>query len=246
MWRVTLVLVLAGLGGPALVIAQGSPRSGAPDLGRSAELIVRHANELRAAEKRMATAADERLARAALAFAQFMARTDRYGHEADGSTPAQRAERHNYAFCMVSENIAFVRSSDGFTAEELARRFVQGWKDSAGHRANLLDPDATQTGAGVAYSERTGRYYAVQLFGRPKSAMFEVGIVNRTDRVVVYRIGARTFELPPRVRRVHSRCRADTFRLPDADDPQHAAIRPSRSTNLAIVGDGASLRWETH
>jgi hypothetical protein len=172
-----------------------------------------------------------------------MARTDKYGHEADGSTPAQRTERQGYAFCMVSENLGFLRSSAGFGTEELARRFVEGWTRSAGHRANMVDPDATQTGAAVAFSERTGRYYAVQLFGRPKSAMFEVQIANRADRPVAYRVGARTFELAPRATRVHSQCRAETITLAEPTDPHAAALHPRSATNVAIERDGAGLRW---
>lgn len=38
------------------------------------------------------------------------------------------------AYCIVSENIAHQYNSLGFTTEELAEQFVQGWKNSPGHR----------------------------------------------------------------------------------------------------------------
>ena len=45
---------------------------------------------------------------------------------------------------------------------------VEGWERSAAHRKNMLDRDATEIGVAVAHSPRTGRYYGVQVFGRPR------------------------------------------------------------------------------
>ena len=47
------------------------------------------------------------LASAARYFADFMARTGKFGHSADGSEPAARAKRFGYEYCIVSENIAY-------------------------------------------------------------------------------------------------------------------------------------------
>jgi uncharacterized protein YkwD len=44
---------------------------------------------------------------------------------------------------------------------------VEGWKRSPGHRSNLRDREAVDVGVAVAQSERTKRYYAVRVFGRP-------------------------------------------------------------------------------
>src|SRR5207253_2501467 len=120
------------------------------------------------------------LADTARDFAEFMARTDRYGHEADGQQPSQRATAHGYGYCMVAENIAFQYSSAGFRSGELARRFVEGWKQSPGHRHNMLEPDATETGVAVAQSPKSGRYYAVQMFGRPQALRVAFRIANRS------------------------------------------------------------------
>jgi uncharacterized protein YkwD len=109
------------------------------------------------------------LARTVRDFVDFMARTDRYGHEADGKQPADRARGHGYDYCLVSENIAYQYNSAGFRTAALARDFVEGWKHSPQHRKNMLEPAATQTAVAVARSEKSGRYYAVQMFGRPKS-----------------------------------------------------------------------------
>src|SRR5512134_532552 len=90
----------------------------APDLGRVSNLIVRHTDALRDTQGRSPAAVNAQLSRAAHSFAEFMARTDQYGHEADGSTPAARAKQHGYNFCMVSENIAFQFHSAGFATDE--------------------------------------------------------------------------------------------------------------------------------
>jgi S1-C subfamily serine protease len=66
---------------------------------------------------------------------------------------------------MVSENIAYGYAPRGGRADGLAGTFVRMWKESEGHRRNLLDANATELGVGVARSEKTGRCYAVQMFG---------------------------------------------------------------------------------
>ena len=54
--------------------------------------------------------------------------------------------------------------------DKLAEDFVQGWKDSEGHRKNMADENMMHVGVAVARSPATGGYYAVQLFGRPSRA----------------------------------------------------------------------------
>ena len=99
-------------------------------------------------------------------FAEFMARTGEYGHEADGLTPGQRLRREGYAYCMVAENIAFAYDSRGFRTSQLAEKMMDGWKVSPGHRRTLLDEQAAVIGVAIARS-KTDYYYAVQLFARP-------------------------------------------------------------------------------
>jgi uncharacterized protein YkwD len=50
--------------------------------------------------------------------------------------------------------------------EELAENFVQGWRDSPTHRANLLNRQVAETGIGVA-SSASNEYYAVHLVALP-------------------------------------------------------------------------------
>ena len=171
-----------------------------------------------------------------------MARTDRYCHEADGRQPSQRATAHGYGYCLVSENIAYEYSSIGFRSADLATRFVDAWKRSPGHRRNMLEPDATETAVAVAQSPRTGRYYAVQMFGRPQSMRIAFRIANRSTASLRYELGGEHYQLPPRVTRTHEQCRSEvlTLQLPGED---HATrIEPRNGERYAIERDGARYR----
>jgi hypothetical protein len=71
----------------------------------------------------------------------------------------------------------------------------------------MVDPNVTETGVGVARSERSDQYYLVQLFGRPRSESIRFRIANDSGTGVSYRLGDQRFELPPRYRRTHTQCR---------------------------------------
>jgi uncharacterized protein YkwD len=47
-----------------------------------------------------------------------------------------------------------------------ARSVVRSWMESRAHRANILDPDLTHLGVGVAYDKTKGAWYATQDFLR--------------------------------------------------------------------------------
>lgn len=49
---------------------------------------------------------------------------------------------------------------------------IQGWLQSPGHQANLLGPDYTYSGLGIAVS-RTDTYYVTQVFVKHADADFE-------------------------------------------------------------------------
>jgi len=180
---------------------------GGADLDKVAGRIIDLTNAFRKEQGREPVRANAKLTRTARDFADYMARTDRFGHQADDNRPADRVAKHDYEYCVVAENIAYEYSSEGFGTEALAKAFVQGWKDSPGHRRNMLDPDVTETGVAVAQSETTGYFYAVQLFGRPASDRIEFRIGNRTEGTVEYAIDVRTFRLPPGATRIHQGCR---------------------------------------
>jgi uncharacterized protein YkwD len=217
-------------GGPVLTLllalwlpvnAQGQAK---PDLSRVEALVIEGTNDFRRQEHRPQVERDDKLEKAARDFAMLLARTGEFGHEAGGSTPSERARRHGYDFCIISENIAYQYSSAGFQTPELARKLVEGWKNSPGHRKNMLAPDVTDTAVAVAHSAAKGlqRYYAVQMFGRPRSASVEFEVGNATQDPVKYRVGDRAFVLQPRIVQTHRECTPQTlvFELPeDANSP---------------------------
>ena len=180
---------------------------GAPDLEATARLIIEKTNQFRRDQGRTALKTSPRLEATARDFAAFMARTDKYGHDADGSQPDDRVKKHEYEYCIVAENIAYEFNSEGSPPTSWPRKFVEGWKKSPGHRKNMLDPDLLELGMAVAHSEKSDKYYAVQVFGRPKSAEISFEIVNESGATFEYQLGDETLTLEPRYTRTHEFCR---------------------------------------
>jgi uncharacterized protein YkwD len=225
------------------VIEKAPPRAPdekTPDLEAVTRAIVEQTNAFRKSEKRADVAVNAKLADAARGFAAYMAKTGRYGHTADDRQPADRAKAAGYEYCIVLENIAYAFQSKGFTSEELAKTFVEGWEKSPGHRKNMLDPDATETGVAVARSEKTGHYFAVQMFGRPKSQAIRFQVANRTQGEVTYKVGDKEFALPVDYVRTHELCRPAevTFAKVEKAEP----LKAEAGTRFAVVDEGGAVR----
>jgi uncharacterized protein YkwD len=214
-----------------------------PDLERTAAEVVERTNRFRQAQGLGPVDPDPALKRTAVDFAQYLARTDRFGHEADGSTPGQRAEAQGYEICLISENLAYQFDSRGFSAEGLAEKTVTGWIESPGHRENMVDPDVTETGVGVARSQRSNQYYLVQLFGRPRSESIGFRIANDSGTAVSYRLGDQRFELPPRYRRTHTQCRPAELTLDWPGQRGSETVQPADGDAFTVVqGQSGELR----
>ena len=213
-----------------LAVACAQAALAQPDLARVAAIVVAETNRFRAAERLPEVGAQRALADAAREFAAFMARTDQYGHEADGRTPSDRATAHGYDYCLVSENISYQYSSRDFETRELARRYVEGWKASPGHRRNMLAPEATDTAVAVARSAKSGKYYAVQLFGRPASRMVEFRVTNGAREPVRYRVAGKEFSLGTGAARIHQQCGPDEVSV-----AREKPVTPASGDRLVIV-----------
>src|SRR5262245_21032002 len=111
--------------------------------------IVEMTNAFRKENKLSDVKPNAALTAAARAFAEYLARTGKFAHEADGREPAQRATAQCYRYCLVAENLALNLDSRGFQTRQLAGHVLNGWKESPGHRANLLQAAATEIGVAV-------------------------------------------------------------------------------------------------
>jgi uncharacterized protein YkwD len=149
-------VLLAAVVAALAMRAQGEARPP----GGEAEALVARANAARADAGLPPLRADKRLERAARDYAAAMAATDRFEHSgSDGSTFVGRAEAAGYgAWTYLGENLA--RAGGAASAENL----VDAWLSSESHRANLLSPEASDTGAGCVRKEAAT--WCVQLFGR--------------------------------------------------------------------------------
>lgn len=117
--------------------------------------VVDLTNEERAQEGCGPLRADDRLHEAAALHSEDMAERDYFDHVTpEGVGPGERAERAGYD-SWGGENIAWGYRS----AEDV----VEGWMDSHGHRANILNCDFVAIGVGAADSGR-GPYWT-QTFG---------------------------------------------------------------------------------
>jgi uncharacterized protein YkwD len=86
-----------------------------------------------------------------------------FSHEDPERGPLpRRLARSGFYFRGAAENLNYSR---GY--QDPAAAAVQGWMESPGHRKNLLDPDYTQIGIGVARAQ-DGTWYVTQIFLRPR------------------------------------------------------------------------------
>ncbi|NJO23306.1 MAG: CAP domain-containing protein [Sphingomonadales bacterium] len=178
-----------------------------PDLPRTETAIVAMTNAFRRENRLGPVTANKQLAAAAHWFAEYLARTGKFAHEADGRQPQQRAAAHGYAYCMVGENLAKNLDSRGFTTDRLATQAMQGWKASPPHRRTLLEPAVTEIGVAVAQIPDTHpSFVTVQLFGRPEALKIEFQIRNASAQAVSYTHAGETETIAPRTVATHTTC----------------------------------------
>jgi uncharacterized protein YkwD len=212
-----------------------------PDLERVARRIVELTNAFRREHGRGELKENARLTKAAAYDASYLARTDKFSHTADGSQPWERAAKFGYDYCIELENIAWRYEPTTPEAEELAVGFVEGWKKSPGHRRNMLDRDVTEIGVAVARSSLTGRYYAVQEFGRPKSEAISFQITSSTEKDVEYTLDGKSFTVRPGYTVTHQRCRPPRLSFKGARG--QSAFRPRNGDHYVLrEAEGGGLR----
>jgi hypothetical protein len=177
-----------------------------PDIPKTEIAIVEMTNAFRQENKLAAVQLNATLTRAAREYAQFLASTELFSHEADGRRPADRARAAGYQFCEIAENLAAFVDSRGFETRDLARQMVEGWKNSLSHRKAMLAPGVTELGVAVVKVKGVEKYLSVQLFGRPASLQFSFEIENNTNNTIRYTFELEKLEVKPRFTVRHTAC----------------------------------------
>jgi hypothetical protein len=213
-----------------------APVATLPDLPQTEIAIVEMTNAFRQENRLGSLKPNTALAAAARAFADYLGRSGRFSHEADGREPAERAEAQGYRYCLVAENLALNLDSRGFETRRLARDAVEGWKSSPGHRANMLLPHATEIGVAVVKApDRDPKFISVQLLGRPEALKVEFSIVNQSGKEVRYRLGDEAATLAVRTTVTHTRCDPDTLRF---DGAAEASYKPRNGDTFVVTPAG--------
>lgn len=117
--------------------------------------VIRLTNEERSAGGCGPLTNNGNLHAAALAHSVDMAENDYFSHTSrDGSSMVDRVERQGYRWRSLAENIAA-----GYRSPAAV---VEGWMNSSGHRANIMNCSLTEIGVGFH------SYYWTQNFGTPR------------------------------------------------------------------------------
>lgn len=169
--------------------------------------IVELTNVYRDRQKLGALSPNAELRAAARAYAAYLAEHGTFSHTADGRQAGDRVTASGYTWCQVAENLALHVDSRGFEPRALAEKSVEGWINSPTHRANLVAPNMTDIGVGVAKAPgRDPKFISVQLFGRPQALRYEFQITNTTGKPIGYTFGGETHELRPSFSMTHAAC----------------------------------------
>lgn len=176
------------------------------DIAKAEVAVVELTNAFRRENGAVEVRREPKLDAAARAYAEFLARSGLFSHEADGRRPSDRIDAAGYGACASAENLALLQRDNGFETRELAVRFVEGWKGSPGHRKNMLMETATETGVSVVKARSAEKYVSVQLFGRPVSLQFDFKVRNEGGRAVNYQFGGERFSIAPRETITHTSC----------------------------------------
>ena len=125
------------------------------------EQVVARVNAERARRGLAALRLAPELMRSAALHSQDMATHNFISHTgSDGSSAGERMRRTGYNWTACAENVAAGYDSPASV--------VAGWMASSGHRANILNPNYKDVGAGYAYGDGStyGHYWTLNLGAR--------------------------------------------------------------------------------
>lgn len=135
-----------------------------PAVAFGASTIFNLSNDARLAEDLPKLVLSEELTTAAQAKAEAMVADNYFEHTApDGTTGWDYIDETGYAYTFAGENLAASNEND--------ISVVDGWLNSPGHRANLLNAEFSDIGLGIAskdsYGEYQNVYFIVALYAVP-------------------------------------------------------------------------------
>lgn len=133
----------------------------AAELSAEEAKLIELTNAERKKLKLPALKPDPVLMKLARTHAATMGRLDQIGHELEGKTFSQRMEQAKYQASRAGENVA--------QGQRTPAEAVAGWMQSPGHKGNILHPDYTKIGVGLA-TAKSGKMYWTQVFAKPFDA----------------------------------------------------------------------------
>lgn len=170
-----LIYRMAPLFAVAFLLAQGCV--GQDRIPDAEKRLFQSVNRERAERKLPLLKWDEGLARAARKHAEQMAEQELLAHQVPGEADlATRAHEAGASFSHITENIAM---------GEEASKFHEGWMNSPGHRANILDEAIDSIG--IAVFEGEIDFYAVEDFARSVAALSLEEQEKRVGQILVAR-----------------------------------------------------------
>ena len=216
-----------------------------PDIAKVEAAIIEITNTVRADAKLNPVVVSPQLTTAARTYAELLARTGQFSHEADGKL-SDRTQRAGYQHCTIAENLAMHKDSRGFETRALAVSAMEGWLNSPGHRKNLMTTEVTQIGVAVAKApDGDPKYIAVQLFGRPQSASIAFQVSNASPQTVAFTFAGKSRDLTPHMAFTMQSCSGGPIAFEHKGAPGFAArFEAANGTNYTITGgtQGAPLR----
>jgi|UniRef100_A0A7C3SM36 uncharacterized protein YkwD len=131
--------------------------------------VIKLTNEVRRKNGLPVLTREPRLCRLARQYCDDMLLRRFFSHvNPEGQTPQERLRQgYPYSLEAVGENIYGADGSEPLETELLARIMVDSWMSSPGHRRNILNPEFTDIGVGVAALGKQLR--ATQIFAKLKN-----------------------------------------------------------------------------
>lgn len=167
-------ILLAGMLAPMVVRAQDSAPTG-DEAG--VQTLLEDANRDRAAQGKPPLTLNPALTAAAQKHADMMAEQNILSHDLPGEAGlAPRAAAAGAHFSSIAENIA---------VSDALHRIHESWIQSAPHNANLMNPEFTIVGIGIA--KHGGKIFAVEDFATPVASVSFSDVERRIDDMLATR-----------------------------------------------------------